>query len=195
MTCTSRFSRASFLLCATSLLACGGDGDPAARTGAAGAAGDGRGAGGGSVEVRALEERASGLPATGDSAAIAASADEPCAMFGRWQPCSVIRRLESAGLGPVPLDGAVRQEGLSIEGSAFRLGSGEIQVYLYADSTSAAAEAGRVNPRDTEPARVRGIRRPPTVIRSANLVALFFNNNDRQLERVELALTAGLPAA
>lgn len=142
-----------------------------------------------------MDRRGGDLPAAGDSAAIAASADAPCAMFGLWQPCNVIRRLESAGLGPVPLDGAVRQPGISIEGSALRLGRGELQIFLYADSASAVAEAGRVDPRDAEPARAQGIRRPPTVIRSANLVALLFNNNDRQLERVQLALTAGLPAA
>ena len=185
--------RATLSLILLCVLACGGgDGTPAERGAAGASRGEAQGAG--SVPVRPLGGAASGIPAAGDSAAIAASADEPCAMFGIWQPCNVIRRLESAGLGPVPLEGAVRQPGISVEGSAFRLGRGELQVYLYADSASAIAEAERVKPRDTEPARVRGILRPPTVIRSANLVALIFNNNDRQLERVQLALTAGLPA-
>ena len=107
----------------------------------------------------------------------------------------MVRRLESAGLGPVPLDGAVRQPGISVEGSVIRLGRGELQIFLYADSLRARSDAERVAPRDAEPARTRGILRPPAVIRSGNLVALLFNNNDRQLERVQLAITAGLPAA
>lgn len=195
--------RAFLSLLAALLVACGGGGGDtrASRGSAAQPSGDAtRGerrdaSGAASAQPRPIGGAGSGIPAPGDSAAIAASADAPCAMFGLWQPCSVIRRLESAGLGPVPLEGAVRQPGISIDGSAFRLGRGELQVYLYADSASAIGEAGRVEPRRTEPARTRGIRRPPTVIRSGNLVALLFNNNDRQLERVQLALTAGLPGA
>lgn len=183
------------VLCAVLLLAgvaCGGDDDPGTGAASRGSP-DGRD-GPSPAAATPLGGTDSGIPAAGDSAAIARSVDEPCAMFGLWQPCSVVRRLESAGLGPVPVDGAVRQPGIAIEGSVLRLGRGELQIFLYADSLQARAAAERVEPEDAEAAHVRGMLRPPAVIRTANLVALLFNNNDRQLERVQLALTAGLPS-
>ncbi|HEX5581992.1 MAG TPA: hypothetical protein VFX39_10465, partial [Gemmatimonadaceae bacterium] len=147
--------RAFLSLLAALLVACGGGGDDtrasrgsSAQPSGGATSGERRDASGAaSAQPRPIGGAGSGIPAPGDSAAIAASADAPCAMFGLWQPCSVIRRLESAGLGPVPLEGAVRQPGISIDGSAFRLGRGELQVYLYADSASAIGEAGRVEPR------------------------------------------------
>jgi hypothetical protein len=188
----SRARRASLVvLSAFVLLGCGGD-TPAADGEATNL--DTAPGPAAAATPRALTAVIEDVPAPGDSAAMAASVERPCALFGLWRPCSVIHRLESAGLGPVPYDGAVRQTGLDIAGSALRLGRGELQFYLYADSVSARAAAERLDPREAEPARARGILRPPTVIRSANLVALMFNNNDRQLERVQLAITAGLPA-
>lgn len=118
----------------------------------------------------------------------------PCPMTGIWHSCSVIERLTRAGLGTEAIADSVRQPGLTIAGTAYRMGDGELQLFLYADSADARREAATVRRDDAEPAAVGGILRPPAVIHSLNLVALFFNNNDRQLERVELAITAGLPA-
>src|SRR5690606_36279562 len=144
----------ALLLIATG--ACGGTDDPGAGT-AVGERGCGRDAASSRAEAAPLGGAGSGIPDAGDSAAIARSVEEPCAMFGLWQPCSVVRRLEGAGLGPVPVNGAVRQPGISIEGSVLRLGRGELQVFLYADSVQAGAAAERVEPDDAEPAHVRGI--------------------------------------
>ena len=117
-----------------------------------------------------------------------------CASSPR-RTCSVIERLKRSGLGTEPLADSVRQPGLTIAGSAYRVGDGELQLFLYADTAHARREAAAVRPDDAEPSATGGILRPPAVIRSLNLVALLFNNNDRQLERVQLAITAGLPAS
>jgi hypothetical protein len=87
----------------------------------------------------------------------------------------------------------VRQPGIAIGGAAYRLGSAELQLFLFADSAGAARQAATVRPDDARPAEVEGIRRAPLVVHSQNLVALLFDNNDRLRERVRLSLSAGLP--
>lgn len=164
------------------LVACGGESSPERPTD--------------SVPPATVEPSAAGTPAAGPAATpgpIAAAGDE-CPMYGAWQPCSVVERLERAGFGLTPLPGSVRQPGIGTAGAAYRLGAAELQLFLFADSADARRAAASLDADDAEPAATRGIRRAPAVIRSANLVALLFNNNDRQLERVQLALTAGLPA-
>jgi hypothetical protein len=131
---------------------------------------------------------------TGDTPAVAAGTKDDCPMVGLWRRCSVEERLERSGFGLRALPAEVRQPGLAIAGHAYRLGDAELQLFLYADTAAARREAAAVDPDEAEPSDARGILRPPAVIHSANLVALLFNNNDRQKERVELALTAGLPA-
>ena len=123
-----------------------------------------------------------------------APADSACPMRGLWRRCSVAERLERSGFAVRPLPDSIRQPGLAIAGSAMRIGAAELQLFLFADTADARRQAAAVVADDARPAVVRGIRRPPAVIHSLNLVALFFNNDDHQLERVQLALTAGLPA-
>lgn len=142
---------------------------------------------------RALDEAAGVAAAAGAAPADSAAAE--CPMRGAWRRCSVVERLESAGLGPVLLAEATRQPSLAIPGTAYRLGSAELQLYLYADSAGAARQAAAVDAGDLDPAAVEGILRPPLVLHSQNLVVLLFDNNDRLRERVRLAIMAGLPRA
>lgn len=141
----------------------------------------------------AADEVGDTTPQSGDSGATGAA---PCPMVGLWRTCSVIERLSRAGLGAQLVADSVRQPGLTISGAAYHVGGGELQLFLYADTADARREAARIQERrdDAEPAATGGILRPPAVIPSLNLVALYFNNNDRQLERIQLAITAGLPA-
>lgn len=168
--------------------ACGGDGRNAAST--AGTASTAN-----AVAAPGVAAGANG-PGAGQVVAAAVEPDSltDCPMVLPWRSCSVVERLERAGLAVARSADDVRQAGVSIPGVAYRLGDAELDVFLYADSSAAAREAAGVDVKQTEPRTVRGILRPPTLIHSTNLLALFFNNNDRQLERVELALTAGLPA-
>jgi hypothetical protein len=144
-----------------------------------------------------------GAPAgsVADAAPVAAPppapSDTACPMRGLWRGCSVVQRLERSGFAVRPVEDSARQEGLAIAGSVWRVGAAaELQLFLYADTLAARREADAVREQvdDARPVAVRGMRRAPTVIHSLNLVALFFNNDDHQLERVQLALTAGLPA-
>ena len=165
------------------LVACGGDAPPAD-----------------APSARPLEEpagattpAAQGAPAGAMAIADSAGASDDCPMRGLWRRCAVVERLERSGFGVEVVPDTVRQPGLSIAGSVLRLGASELQLFLYADSADARREAAGVRPDDAEPAAVRGIRRAPAVIHSMNLVALYFNNDDHRLERVQLAITAGLP--
>lgn len=156
-------------------------------------------AGGSSAAPRALEEQP--LASAGESAGVAAesslvpaAADSACPMSGLWRRCSVRERLERSGFVVIPASDSVGQPGLGIPGTAYRLGSAELQLFLYADSADARRQESALDAAGARPVDVSGVLRAPAVIRSNNLLALLFNNNDRQLERVQLALTAGLPA-
>ena len=173
------------LLSAALLASCGGADAPPAQAGAA------RPLAGDVPAVPPAGSATTDAAATGGARAPAADA---CPMTGLWHSCSVQERLERAGFVLVPVRDSVGQRGLDIPGAAYRIGSAELQLYLYADSVDAIAQAARLNRDDAEAASVQGILRPPALIRSNNLVALLFGNNDRQRERVQLALTAGLPA-
>ena len=164
------------------LAACGGEEAPPADAPAA-------------RPLDAAAPAAPGAAAGGATAADTAGGGAPddCPMRGRWRQCAVVERLERSGFGVELVPDTVRQPGLSIPGSVLRLGATELQLFLYADSADARREAAAVRPADAEPVAVRGIRRAPAVIHSANLVALYFNNDDHRLERVQLAITAGLP--
>ncbi len=115
-------------------------------------------------------------------------------MTGLWRQCNVEERLERSGFVVRPANDSVGQPGLLITGTAVRLGRAELQLYFYADSADAHRQADALDVSAARPAAATDVLREPRLIRSNNLLALFFNNNDRQLERVELALTAGLPA-
>ena len=118
-----------------------------------------------------------------------------CRLAGAWQRCSVVESIERAGYRLELLRDSLVRDGLDVRGAAYRVGSAELQLFVFADSTAAARAAARVDADDAEAAETRGIRRPPAVIRSNNLVALLFDNNDRLRERIRLALAAGLPPA
>jgi hypothetical protein len=89
----------------------------------------------------------------------------------------------------------VRQPFLNVPGAAYAVGGGELQVYLYPDSAArqrdvADFDTARVQPADSSaqpPARA-------TLITSNNMAAILLSDSETQIERVQLALTAGLPA-
>jgi len=128
--------------------------------------------------------------ASGTSAATAGD----CPATGAWATCSVEKRLRDAGLVPALAPDTVRHDFLSVPGRSYTLGRAELQVFLYPDSATvardvAALDTVRVAPK-AEAARWQ-VR--PTFIRSANLIALLISTNERQIERVQLTLTAGPP--
>jgi hypothetical protein len=117
--------------------------------------------------------------------------DTSCVLSGLWRQCSVRERLERAGLAPQVGD-TVRHAFLHVPGQRYRVGDAEVQAFVY--------ETTEMRRRDTAPLdSVRAAppgtdtvwERPPTLITAANLAAVLIGGNERQVERVTLALTAG----
>lgn len=130
----------------------------------------------------------------------AASSDsiDDCPKYGAWQDCSVLDRLERAGVAPSRGD-SVRVALFTPPGARFTVGVQELTVFLYADAAAlerdlTAIDTVRVQPRraGATPIMWSG---EPTLIVSNNMAAVLTGGRERQTERVRNALTAGLPAA
>lgn len=105
-------------------------------------------------------------------------------------------RLDQAGLVPrADTAPVLRAPFLTGRDTVLRLGRGVLHAFVYDDTARlardvAALDTVRVAPRGT--AFVWGDA-PPTLVRSANLVAVLLTANEHQIERVQLALQAGPP--
>ena len=133
-----------------------------------------------------------------DSAAAPASgaATTPaCVSEGEWQSCSIEKRLTDAGF--VPINKGPAPNGVfAVAGTSYALGAAQLHVYIF---KSAKAREQAVAAIDTTTVSRRGSTAtwplPPTLITSNNLVAVLVSDNARLIERVQLAITAGLPRA
>lgn len=144
-------------------------------------------------------------PASGTSAAdsspvatvdtAAKPAAPACVSEGAWQVCSVEKRLTDAGFVPLKQDGPAADL-FPIPGVEYALGPARLHVYVF---ETAKARERAVATIDTIAIARRG--KPATwpapawLITSNNLVAVLLSDNARLVERVQLALTAGLPSA
>jgi hypothetical protein len=138
---------------------------------------------------------------SGDSAPSANADSTPatkaptCPRTGQWALCSVEKRLEQSGfvLRKAVLPGPKRA-GFSVTPTTYLLGSAKLEVFVYPDEGTLARDwAGldtlRASPRGTTTAWDA----PPTLVRSANLAALFLSDSPEKSDRLALALTAGAP--
>ena len=137
----------------------------------------------------------SGAPAPPPAAA-AAQPGGGCPANGAWAECSVVYRLERAGLAP-KVDSAAKPEDGALGGQPLVIKIGlnaRLEVHLYADTASRVAATTTLDRTQfvngTQP---QTIKRERTLIESANLVALLTSINTHQRERVADALTAGPP--
>ena len=132
-------------------------------------------------------------PASGAAAPIA-GADGACPATGAWAECSVLKRLEQAGLVPQVDSGDASEPPLTPRGTLLRVGRAELELYFYPD---AAAREREQETLDREKYVNYGggqtFRAEPTLIGNANLIAVLHSNNSKQRERVGDALTAGPP--
>ena len=132
-------------------------------------------------------------PASTDSGAVAS--DTGCVQAGPWNECNLTSRLESAGLAPRRLQGAIRQPFLSVPGFVYNVGNAEVQTYLYADTLALQRDFAQLDTvRVAPPTMQISWRATPNLIRSNNLLAILLSNDELQVERVRNAITAGLPA-
>jgi hypothetical protein len=108
----------------------------------------------------------------------------------------VVERLDQSGLVP-RVDSAApapRVPFLAAPGRRIALGRGALLAFVYDDTARAARDVAAL---DTVRVAPRGQTYswdvPPTLVRSANLVAVLLMQNEHQIERVRLALEAGPP--
>lgn len=118
-----------------------------------------------------------------------------CVSEGAWRACSVEKRLTDAGFVPVKQD-APAADLFPLQGIQYALGPARLHVYVF---ESAKARESAVATIDTIAIAARGKpatwAAPAWLITSNNLVAVLVSDNGRLVERVQLALTAGLPSA
>lgn len=146
---------------------------------------------------RSLEDTGVAAPpaaAAADSAPSSADAGGECPETGLWRECSLEKRLERAGFVAARREAEVRHPFLDIPGRSYVLAGDELQVFIYP-----SAEARERDLSDLDSATVSppgesvDWAAPPTLIVSNNLAAILIGGTSRQVERVQLALTAGLP--
>ena len=117
-----------------------------------------------------------------------------CPATGLWSLCQVTYRLERGGLVPVRDSAPVTEDPLRFPGVLLKLGRGELELYIYGSASERERDEARLDRTKyvVYPAPMP-IRPVPTLITSANLIAILHSRNDHLRERVSDALTAGPP--
>jgi hypothetical protein len=124
----------------------------------------------------------------------AADATAICPATGQWQLCSILERLERAGLAPRQDSGRVTEAPLSSPGVAIQLGRSELRIFVYADRASRERDQARLDTaKYVSASEPLSMRVEPTLIATENVLAILRSRNDHQRERVADALTAGPP--
>lgn len=143
------------------------------------------------------QSSATDSPAAREAAVARDSVGQPaviCLPTGLWQHCSVVKRLEMAGLAPRVEAETVREGALTASGRRYALGSASLLVFLYPDERARLADESRL---DTvayiDAYRPLSMRQEVTRIGAANLLAILRSPSDRQRARVADVLTAGPP--
>ena len=124
-----------------------------------------------------------------------AAATPACVSEGDWQPCSIEKRLTDAGYVPIN-KGPSPTSVFPVPGTTYALGPAQLHVYIF---KSAKEREQAIAGIDTVAVSRRGSAAPwptrPTLITSNNLVGVLESDNGQLIERVQLAITAGLPRA
>ncbi|HYW51177.1 MAG TPA: hypothetical protein VE861_11240 [Gemmatimonadaceae bacterium] len=117
-----------------------------------------------------------------------------CPATGHWEPCTVFDRLTRAGLAPQRAD-SVRPAFLRVGGETWKLGIATIHVFRYRDSVARRADLSTLDSARARPVNDTVTIWPgtPTLLVNDNLLAILLSDNEEQVERVSLALTAGPP--
>jgi len=137
-------------------------------------------------------QRKTSAAAASDSAALAKPA---CVSEGAWQTCSIEKRLTDAGLVPQK-QSAPAANLFPIQGAEYALGPARLHVYVFPSAKERAAAVAAIDTvAITRPGTPPAWRGPAWLITSNNLVAVLVSDNGRLVERVQLAITAGLPSA
>jgi len=135
-------------------------------------------------------------PAPAPAPVAAAPGDPACPQTGLWAECSVLYRLERAGLAP-HVDSTAKAEDKTLTGRVLMLKIGrsaQLELHIFADSAARAA-AGKTLDRTSYvgPTAPQTVKREKTLIESVNVIGLLTSINAHQRERISDALTAGPP--
>jgi hypothetical protein len=122
--------------------------------------------------------------------------DSACPRDGTWRACHLEDRISKAGMGIKVID-TITVPYFDAQGTRYRIGkTAKLVAFYFADSAAGAAATASLNKlRLTPPGDSIGKwpTAPFEAIRTANLIAVLFEVNATQAERVRLALTAGAP--
>lgn len=136
---------------------------------------------------------------TGPAMAVGVAPGDPkCPSTGLWAQCSLLYRLDRAGLAP-RIDSGAKVDEKSIGGGAttfvVKIGmNAHLDVFLYADSAARIADEQKLDRTQyVAPGAEQTIRRERTLIENSNLVGLLTSINGHQRDRVADALMAGPP--
>jgi hypothetical protein len=118
----------------------------------------------------------------------------PCPATGLWAECSVIERLEQAGLVMDKGQQPATEKPLERQGSTCSVRSATLEVFIYPTRAARERDQARLDPEeylaaDQDPGPVH----KPTLVTSENVLVVLDTHRERQRERITLALTAGPP--
>ena len=119
-----------------------------------------------------------------------------CPATGLWSACSVMYRLDRAGLAPsIDSSGAPDEKMLTGAPLMLKIGfTAKLEIHLYADSAARIADEKRIDRTQyVTPEQQQTMRRERTLIETANMVGLLTSINGHQRDRVADALMAGPP--
>lgn len=117
-------------------------------------------------------------------------------MEGDWTPCAIEDRLTRSGVVFTKKPDAVTLPFFSVTGTTYEIGNPEheVQVFLYPSAAARERDTAALDSVSASPKGTRHAwRTPPTLVTSNNLAAVILSLNDRTVERLALALGAGLP--
>jgi hypothetical protein len=122
--------------------------------------------------------------------------DSLCPRDGQWRGCHLEDRINKAGMGIKVLD-TITVPYFPQPGTRYKIGkTAKLVAFFFADSLAGAKATESLGKlRLTPPGDTIGKwpTAPYEAIRSANMIAVLFEVNATQAERVRLALTAGAP--
>lgn len=136
-------------------------------------------------------------PVAVDTPRAPAPGDPSCPRDGLWKNCALVDRIVHAGLFFKPADDTMTVTYLKPKGIKYQVGrSASLVVFYYPDTMALLSDWKKLDTLRLTPVgdTVGAWPTPPgDVIRSSNLVAVFFSNDLLQRERIRLAITAGAP--
>ncbi len=114
---------------------------------------------------------------------------------GLWSEAHLMDRLSRTGVLPRAREGTPpATPWMNRAPIALAAGGGEVYVWIYADSTARRAVTDRLDPETGVPPGTTSPFAPPMVfVTNNNLAAIITGGTDSNIERIMLALQAGLP--